>query len=90
MNPIRYLQSEVQNEIGQSCLGAADLWEEKSSSVLSHGTFLPSVWSSQNKEILDGAITLKLTDGRKFIMADVERKESPKGSGYYNFQFQAK
>ena len=36
------------------------------------------------------AITLKLTDGRKFIMADVERKESPKGSGYYNFQFQAK
>jgi hypothetical protein len=88
MNPIRHLQSEVQNEEGQTCLGAADLWEEKSETVLSHGSFFPSLWSPETKEILDGATKLVLADGRKFIMADVERRESEGRGGYYNFQFQ--
>jgi hypothetical protein len=88
MNPTHYLQTEVQNATGQSCIGAADLWEE-SPPTLSPGTFFPSVWSDQTKEILQSATTLKLTDGRKFVLVDLEKKEIENGGGYYNFQYQA-
>jgi len=79
MNPTHYLQTEVQNATGQSCIGAADLWEE-SPPTLSPGTFFPSVWSDQTKEILQSATTLKLTDGRKFVWS-ILRKRKLKTAG---------
>jgi hypothetical protein len=88
MKPVRYFKSIIQNQKGQSCIGEVDLWENQAGKDLSHGSFFPSIWSPENKEVCDSAIHLKLTDGRQFILADLQKRDGEGKGAYYNFQFQ--